>query len=387
MRSPNIRYLPAVDHLRAFAALLIVFYHGLHVFSYQARFGRDFATDHWLQPANPLLAALAEGHTAVALFMVLSGFILTVGALEGGVNWVGFIRNRLLRTYPLFLLVLFAGIAAAPQNFSLAAVATSLFAFGNEAGAFVAPPFTSMLWTIAIEWQFYLVFPLLVAVLARGWLRQLAGFIGVLLLLRLAAVVAGGNARDISYLQILGRLDQFLLGMWAAWCWRQWPMSPRAGALLAALALAAILAALWGFNALGGWPTTPAWKILVPTVEGGLWTAFLLGYVTCANAAVGGWSRLLARIGEVSYSIYLLHFVVIWSLLRLGLPQTFTGGYELDALLNTALIALPITLMVSALSYACVERPFLRLRGNYHRDAASSGVASNAAAPCAVRLD
>ena len=106
MRSPNIRYLPAVDHLRAFAALLIVFYHGLHVFSYQARFGRDFATDHWLQAGNPLLAVLAEGHTAVALFMVLSGFILTVGALEGGVSWAGFIRNRLLRTYPLFLLAM-----------------------------------------------------------------------------------------------------------------------------------------------------------------------------------------------------------------------------------------------------------------------------------------
>ena len=370
MRSPNIRYLPAVDHLRAFAALLIVFYHGLHVFSYQARFGRDFATDHWLQAGNPLLAVLAEGHTAVALFMVLSGFILTVGALEGGVSWAGFIRNRLLRTYPLFLLVLFIGIAAAPQNFSFTALATSVLAMGNQAGAFVAPPFTSMLWTIAIEWQFYLIFPLLVAVLSRGWTRQLAGFIAVLLLLRLTAVIAGGNARDISYLQIVGRLDQFLLGMWAAWCWRQRPLTPKAGAALAALALAAILCAAWGFNVLGGWPTTPGWKIFVPTIEGAIWTAFLLGYVACANGASGLWSRTLARIGEISYSIYLLHFVVIWSLLKLGLPHVFSGGFVDDALLNTALIALPITLLVSALSYAFIERPFLRLRGNYHRDAA-----------------
>jgi peptidoglycan/LPS O-acetylase OafA/YrhL len=168
MRSPNIRYLPAVDHLRAYAALLIVFYHGLHLFSYRLRFGRDLDMEHWLQPSNPLLAALAEGHTAVALFMVLSGFILTVGALEGGVTWIGFIRNRLLRTYPLFLLMVFAGIATMPQNFSFAAVAQTVLGLGNEAGAFVAPPFTSMLWTIAIEWQFYVIFPLLVAVLAKG---------------------------------------------------------------------------------------------------------------------------------------------------------------------------------------------------------------------------
>jgi len=370
MRSPNIRYLPAVDHLRAYAALLIVFYHGLHLFSYRQRFGRDLDMEHWLQPSNPLLAALAEGHTAVALFMVLSGFILTVGALEGGVTWAGFIRNRLLRTYPLFLLMVFAGIATAPQNFSFAAVAQTVFGLGNEAGAFVAPPFTSMLWTIAIEWQFYVVFPLLVAVLAKGWTRQVAGFIAVLLILRLAAVIGGGNAREISYMQIFGRLDQFLLGMWAAWFWRTRPLSPRAGGVLAAVALIAVVLALRGFNAQGGWPTTPGWKIAVPTIEGALWAAFVLGYVACANAASGLWSRALARIGEVSYSIYLLHFVVIWSLLRLGLPHVFTGGFVVDALLNTALVALPITLAVSALSYAFVERPFLRLRGNYHRDVA-----------------
>ena len=105
MRSPNIRYLPAIDHLRACAALLIVLYHGLHLFSYQARFQASFGIDHWLQPGNVLLAALAEGHTAVALFMVLSGFILTLGSLDDAVEYRPFIRNRLLRTYPLFLLL------------------------------------------------------------------------------------------------------------------------------------------------------------------------------------------------------------------------------------------------------------------------------------------
>ncbi len=370
MRSPNIRYLPAVDHLRAYAALLIVFYHGLHVFSYWLRFGREFATDHWLQPSGVLLAVLAEGHTAVALFMVLSGFILTVGALEGGVSWLGFIRNRLLRTYPLFLLMLFAGIAVAPQNFSLAAFAQSVFGLGNLAGAFVAPPFTSMLWTIAIEWQFYLIFPLLVAVLAKGWTRQVVGLIAVLLLVRWAAVLAGGSARDIGYLQIVGRLDQFLLGMWAAWCWRARPLSPRAGGALALVALLAIAWMLRALNAAGGWPTSPSWKVLLPNAEALLWAAFVLGYVTCVHRPDALWSRLLARIGEVSYSIYLLHFVVIWSLLRAGWLQVFTGGFVVDALLNTALLALPITLLVSALGYAVVERPFLGLRGNYHRDVA-----------------
>lgn len=369
MRSPNIRYFPAVDHLRAFAALLIVLYHGLHLFAYQARFGRDFGIDHWLQSDNPLVAVLAEGHTAVALFMVLSGFILTQGALDGGVDARGFLRNRLLRTYPLFLLLVFAGACGFPQAFSWPAFLQTVLGFANLPGALVAPPFTSLLWTIAVEWQFYVLFPLLVAVLRPAWTRRLLGLVAVLLLVRSALFLAGANPRDLAYTTIVGRLDQFLLGMWAAWFFRARPLTRRAGGVLALLAATAVLAALAVFNALGGWPLVAGWKIAWPTLEGVLWAAFVVGYVTAADAWHGAASRLLARVGEISYSIYLIHFVVIWTLIRHGVAFAPTGRIVPDALLLTGLAALPITLAVSALTYACVERPFLRLRGRYHRDA------------------
>jgi peptidoglycan/LPS O-acetylase OafA/YrhL len=372
MRSPNIRYFPAVDHLRAFAALLIVFYHGLHVFSYDARFHQEFATDHWLQAGNPLLAVLAEGHTAVSLFMVLSGFILTYGALDGGVDWRGFIRNRLLRTYPLFLLLVFAGICALPQQFGWGSFLQTVFGLANMPGALVTPPFSSMLWTIAVEWQFYVLFPLLVAILKPAWTRQLIGLVAVLVLMRGAAVLVGGNPRDIAYTTILGRLDQFLIGMWAAWLFRSRPLSRRAGGVLAGGALVAVVFVLWLFNAAGGWPVIAPWKILWPTLEGILWAAFVIGYVDCANAATGLWSRVLAKIGEISYSIYLVHFVVIWTLVKLALPFAPSGRYVVDALLETLLVALPITLAVSSLTYRFVELPFLRLRGRYHRDAGAT---------------
>ncbi len=372
MRSPNIRYIPAVDHLRAFAALLIVLYHGLHVFSYQARFGKDFGPDNWLQPSNPLLAILAEGHTAVALFMVLSGFILTLGALDGGVDWRGFIRNRLLRTYPLFLLLVFAGACGSAQPFDWSGFVQTIVGFANLPGALVAPPFTSMLWTIAVEWQFYVLFALLVAVLKPDWTRRVLGFVAVLLLVRLAMALNGGNPRDLAYMTIVGRLDQFLLGMWAAWFFRAHPLSRRAGGVLAVLAAAAVAGALVAFNAVGGWPVVADWKLAWPTLEGVLWTGFVLGYVTCADAWNGVVPRLLARIGEISYSIYLIHFVVIWTLVRHGVAPAFTGRVLADALLLTLLVALPLTLAVSTLTYRCIELPFLRLRGRYHRDAASA---------------
>jgi peptidoglycan/LPS O-acetylase OafA/YrhL len=378
MRSPNIRYFPAVDHLRAYAALLIVFYHGLHVFSYATRFHREFGMDQWLQPANPLLAALAEGHTAVALFMVLSGFILTYGALDGGVDAWGFIRNRLLRTYPLFLLLVFAGISTFPDHFAWQPFLQTVFGLGNLPGALSLPPFSSMLWTIAVEWQFYLLFPLLVAVLKAGWTRHLLGLLAVLLLFRAVAVLCGGSARDIGYMTILGRLDQFLIGMWAAWLFRTRPLSRRGGGLLAGIALVVAVASLALFNAAGGWPVSPAWKVVWPTFEALVWAAFVIGYVDAANAASGLWSRLLARIGEISYSIYLVHYIVIWSLIRLDLTFAFTGRFVLDALLETLLVALPITLAIASLTYRYVELPFLRLRGRYHRDMAPVAVAPGA---------
>jgi len=369
MRSPNIRYFPAVDHLRAFAALLIVFYHGLHLFSYEARFHSAFGPEHWLQSGNVLVAALAEGHTAVALFMVLSGFILTYGSLDADVDYAGFIRNRLLRTYPLFLLLVFTAICAFPERFTWPAFLQTVFGFANMPGALAAPPFTSMLWTIAVEWQFYVLFPLLLPVLKSGWTHRLAGLLAVLLLMRGIAVLAGANPRELGYLTIVGRLDQFLIGMWAAWYFRRHPLSRPLGALLAGVALAGMIALLAAFNAAGGWPLIAPWKFAWPTIEGVLWAAFVVGYVDFANAAGGIGSRVLAWIGGISYSIYLTHYMVITTAIAFGWTIAFTGRAVVDALLDTALIALPVTLLLSALTYHAIELPFLRLRGRYHRDA------------------
>ena len=374
MRSPNIRYFPAVDHLRAFAALLILFYHGLHLFSFDSRFHRPFDTDSWLRSGNPLLGALIEGHIAVSLFMVLSGFILTYGVLDSDVVWRGFVRNRLLRTYPLFLLLLFVGIAAEPQFFAWMPFLQTIFGLANMPGALVAPPFTVMLWTVAVEWQFYLLFPFLLLVLKPAWTKNVLGLVAVVLVFRALAVLNGGDVQDLTYSTIVGRLDQFLIGMWAAWLFKTRPLTARKGALIAVSALVVIVVALNVYNAAGGWPTTASWKIAWPTVEAVACAAFVIGYVAAANSARGLWSRVLARIGEISYSMYLIHFVVIQTIVLRGYAVAFTGRATVDALLNTVLFALPAMLVLSTLTFTFVEQPFLRMRRSYKRDAVPAAV-------------
>jgi len=158
----------------------------------------------------------------------------------------------------------------------------------------------------------------------------------------------------------------FLIGMLAgAWCARHdagrlpWWAFPPAAALA--------LAGVWLFHRAGGWPQESALRIVWGTVEAALWAAFLVAYLGFARLVPARASRLIASVGIVSYSIYLLHFVVIYLITVKGWYLAWVGRPVIDALLTTALVALPVTLALSALSYHVVERPFLALRSAYYR--------------------
>ena len=363
MESPNQSYVAGVDHLRAFAALLIVAYHGFQLFTALFDFGTGFTPWQWVHTTNPLAAVLIEGHTAVALFMVLSGFIFTRAALGHTIRYGAFIRNRLLRIYPLFVLLLVTGVHAKPETFVLGPFLQTLLLGANLPGRLEVGHISVMFWAIAVECQFYLLFPFLLGFLERlGW-RWLAGALLLCLLLRAVSVLEGAHARNLSYLTLVGRLDQFLLGMalarsmrdHAAW-WRPWILPAAAVAVVAALAV---------FHRLGGWPVESPWKIVWPPVEGAVWAAFIGGYLTVADRLPGLVSRALAAVGTISYSIYLLHFLVIEQLVGHRWGWRPTGNGYADALLTTACLVTPIVLAASTLTYLVVERPFLRLRGPY----------------------
>jgi peptidoglycan/LPS O-acetylase OafA/YrhL len=76
-------------------------------------------------------------------------------------------------------------------------------------------------------------------------------------------------------------------------------------------------------------------------------------------------ARTLEGIGRISFSIYLLHFAVIETLGAHGWLLRPFASAAADALLTTALVALPLVLALSAFTYATVERPFMALRRRY----------------------
>jgi peptidoglycan/LPS O-acetylase OafA/YrhL len=365
VQGPNRRYLPAVDHLRAFAALLVLLYHGVHTIGYRTLWGTGFTTEHWPRASDPIFAVLFEGHSAVALFLVVSGFIFCTGARGHRVLYGRFMRNRLLRIYPLMVALLALGIAVHPGTFSFLALLQTLLGGANLPGALFAGTVTLLFWTIAVEWQFYLLFPFLTRFYdeyGASWLLRLAA---LALLARVAALFMGANVRDIAYYSLLGRIDQFLIGMLAAGLFLDRNLGERLPRWLVLPAAGAVVAMLCGFHALGGWPSLAGWKVLWPTAEGLVWGAFVLAYLSAARALPEYLSTLLARVGEVSFSIYLLHILVVDLVATRGLFFGVGLGAYGDALVSTVIVILPLVLALSFFTYATIERPFLRLRRPY----------------------
>ncbi|MBM88500.1 MAG: hypothetical protein CMQ41_09015 [Gammaproteobacteria bacterium] len=370
MKSKNLGYIPALDHLRGFAALLVLYFHGCHFITHKIMFNTPYDPANWLRANNPISTLVIEGHTAVSLFFVLSGFVFTVGSLHKSLNYIGFYRNRLLRTYPLFLLFLCLGIVFNPQNFDFFGLVQSLFFFANTDMALNGGAFTFVFWSIAVEWHFYLIFPfLLLAVQRNGW-QILPVLIAIFLLLRLVAYYQGIDMRDLSYWSIIGRIDQFLIGMMAGMYYRYYF---RESALLDWVAIAGtvvVLAGLFIFNQFGGGRLNNYVWIYWTTLEGAAWAIFVLGYLSISRYYPSFINKLMVGLGTISYSIYLVHYVVLDFFMQRDM-DTFIG---LDdefgtAVANVFFIIMPVVVAVSAATYYVVERPFLVRRTIYVKQA------------------
>lgn len=370
MRSPNIRYWQGLDQLRGLAALLIVFYHGLHVLSFFPRAQGGDPYRFWIKTSNPFMALIEEGHSAVGFFIVLSGFLFSVSALGKDVVYSAFLRNRVLRIFPLFVVVLVVGMVSNPAAYSFIGVLQTLFMQGDFPGAAYGGAFTGMFWAVAVEFQLYLIFPFLHQFTERYGVRWAVGCIALCVAMRLLAAGTGTSTpRDIAYSHVLGRLDQFVIGMLAARLFRRVETRHLPWGILSLAASGLVLAVLTVFNQLGGYPNPSLWKVLWPVVEAFAWVPLLLAY-TCYAERLPGWlGKPLAAFGTISYSIYLLHNACITALPQLWYPQLSADPNSQALLYVLCGVLLPL-IVLSALSYYVVERPFLALRVSYLRPTA-----------------
>ncbi len=364
MRSEQTGYLERLDHLRLLAALLVVGFHAFH------RLVGD------LRPDNPLLSLLDEGHTGIGLFMVISGFIFTVIADGHRIDYLGFLRNRLVRIYPLYVVAVFftLSIGTWNQHLNHGSLTYLEWLLPFRAASVSQNPHFVQLWTIWVECQFYLMFPFLKAFADRHGARYLWGWIGLLVALRAGVFVIEGSVRFIAYESIFGRLDQFLLGMLAA---RAYLSRPRLAAAWWSLPVAtlAVLTALHWFNRQGGHTRMDAaWWIGWTTLEGLVWAGFAIAWLRCPWRPPGALERALAAMGAMSFSIYVMHNFVLSVLHKAGGVLPLAVDPIRNAALNALLIACPLAILAAWPTWRLIERPFLSLRGRYLLPAPDSPV-------------
>ncbi|MDX2306794.1 MAG: acyltransferase [Hyphomicrobium sp.] len=338
-------YVAKLDHVRALAAFLVYAWHMIH---WQAAYDAV--------PAFPPLSLLEEGHAGVALFMTLSGYLFAKIIDGRPIDLARFYQNRALRLAPLLAVVLaywaFRG-KLTPETFLT---------------GFVLPTWPNGTWSIAVELQFYLLFPAILALQTRNRIRPLVSIIAMMMALRTAGYVATGSIQGFAYWTIGGCLDLFVMGLlWHELAKRN-DIRRNAGQILAAASLT-IVAGWHVFNLAGGFygtTTSPIWIVMTP-LEGFLFGAVIVGYEHARLNLPPLASRALAKTGEVSYSIYLVHFIVYPTLAKWAAA---TGADMADAAtaMLVACITFPAVVLVAIASYTLIERPFLALRTTY-RDA------------------
>ena len=329
------------------------------------------------------VSQVSGGFVGVDIFFVISGYLITsliLGEMaEGRFSLLSFYERRIRRIFPALFLVLAVSSVLAlrlfmPPDlvaFGRSLVATALFVsnmhFYGDSGYFAAALDTKPLlhtWSLAIEEQFYIVFPLLLLLAVRWGGRRWIGVVLALFALSLAASIRITPVDpDAAFYLAPTRAWELLLGALLASGIVPSVKFPVLREALAVVGLALIVYAVFHFSSATPFPGSSA---LIPCLGAALLIYAGRGERTSmVSKALGLWP--LAFVGLISYSLYLWH----WPLL------VFAHYYNIRALSGAQAASIVIASFVLAvLSWAYVEQPFRRKPIGISREMLFAGAAT-----------
>jgi peptidoglycan/LPS O-acetylase OafA/YrhL len=377
MKSKNIQYEEKIDHLRFFAAVLVLMFHSVITHFLWKPLGTDQVH------VSPIYNLLMEGHLGVGLFMTLSGFLFARICRDKEVDILGFYRNRFLRIYPLFVFAVLLGAYTDQKHNGLVNILTSLCFMQNTEGAVSCPWLTQVLWTIAVEFQFYLLFPFLLISFRKYGYRFFAGLLILALISRFAVYLAMGTVKAFAYPTLFGRIDQFLIGMTLGFLFDRIEFR-----LKNPLFLIGSILLLWAaashFHMFGGLVLSVNSYVWIywTTLEGLACGALIVAYNASSFKFPPAISKCLAFGGALSFSLYVTHYFFLrtsqWFTFLIYFPDANASWLMpvlsqlhihpfTAALVFGSCVVLPLTFLTSILTYFVIEKPFLELRSSYTR--------------------
>jgi peptidoglycan/LPS O-acetylase OafA/YrhL len=365
---PEAFYRPSLDGLRFFAFFGVFLHHSLPhevEFYVQRGFGR---------PLAELLGAISNaGAFGVDLFFVLSAYLITELLLRERdarqtIDLKAFYIRRALRIWPLHyvflgLALVLTFLVPTEQLSWQQALAFALFS-GNWPYVFMTAPRTVavLLWTVSVEEQFYLMWPLVVRRATKHAIVVVSVCM-IVVALCLRAVLAHAD-RDMIWNNTLARLDPFAAGAILA-------VALKGGALRSGPKLR------WGLVVLGIAGLILGTRLSGVLVFPGNILGKILGYslVACCCVLIFlGTLRipdpkrqaflerpLLVYLGRISYGLYVYHLFAL--LCGELLVRSMPAGVMRVAL--SRCIAFPLTVVLAMASYRWLEKPFLRFKQRF----------------------
>jgi len=342
------KFRPDVQGLRAVAVALVVLFHA-HV------------------------PGLGGGYVGVDVFFVISGFVITGVLLRehastGSTSILSFYGRRVRRILPAATLVIIASVVASyivlgPLSGNQTAGDArwaSVFLINvhfatngtNYLSSQLPPSVLQNYWSLAVEEQFYLVYPTIFLVVAAisshlSLRRRLGVVLGLAVIVSfVASVLQTSNNATAAYFSPLPRVWELALGGVVAISTTHLRRLPALTAsVLSWLGLAAVLLAAFVFSSTTPYP---GWAVALPV----LGTALVIAAGVAAPAH--GAERVLGLrpfqwLGLVSYSLYLWH----WPVLTLATERRSSGSLPV----SDALLWVVLSLMLAILTYLLIENP------------------------------
>lgn len=372
--TPDTNRFAAIDGLRGIAIIMVTAFHMWRIPGRQSMIfaGQDFTP--WFE----------YGALGVGLFFVLSGFCLYYPLAKATTNgkqwgsWWHFFTRRAWRIWPAYWisLAVFVPLWASTRVYTffwediLTHVSFTHTLFPNTIHSL-----NGVLWSLGVEWHFYLAFPLL-AILMRwkpGHVTVIAIF-GTLAIRYFTHTLPTYHLWDFS---LLGHLSDFVIGMYVAHrITRGKQLTGELYTVYATIGIAGLL--VYPFFFIATTQNSHAWY---ETINGLFW-----GTICLAALAPGVIQKALSFsplvfVGTISYSLYLYNYLVIY--IQPWVPEYATRG----SLPWWAMTALAVFLL-AVLGYYVVEYPFMRLREWVSARSAVRSIAKTPASPgCADQVE
>jgi peptidoglycan/LPS O-acetylase OafA/YrhL len=357
-------YFPGLHGLRFFAALAVVMGHVELLKSYH---GLPNVADH--------LAVYELGRIAVTFFFVLSGFLITYLLLQekqlaGTISVRKFYLRRILRIWPLYYFVVLLAFAVIPHVKALQIASTVAPAGEHHTSILILflallpqvalslyPPFpyAEPLWSIGVEEQFYLFWPLIVGRVKNvmPWAISIA-IAGVLV--KYAALAYASQLSDKSQLPFWNHfIDYFYFNRFecmtigAVGAWVLFERKERLLRFVFSTPVQLLTYTCIAYALL----TTRGKPLLQYGMHSILFCIVIMNVAANERSLLKLRSPLFTKLGNISYAMYLLHELAIGGVMRII-------GVTSNVALYVAGIL--VTIAIAAVAYRVIELPFLRIK-------------------------